>query len=174
LDGANGVSPPVYLISKLSLLFVAILKRTWLSGWDDPLPVLVELYNLSADSRLLVLQILRGIVEDCCLSPEEPMPGKRKRLLSQMLTVACNSEETLRQVYPTGVEWLENMPGWTKWGVPGQIGLLRLVSSTILERVNETLAGNVPDQKVLRELCASVKFLQVCIPWGPQKYLSLD
>jgi hypothetical protein len=135
----------------------------------------IELYNRSADSRLLVLQVLRYIVEDVCLSPEEPLPQKRKKLLSQMLTVTCNSEKTLREIYPEGVEWLETLPGWTKWGVPGQLGLLGLVSSTIIERTTEVLAttggatgGNI-DVKVVRELLASIKFLQVCIPWGPQR-----
>jgi Exportin 1-like protein len=173
LDGTN--SPPTYLVSKLALLFVAILKRTWLSSWDDPLPIIIELYNRSVDSRLLVLQVLRYTVEDVCLSPEEPLPQKRKKLLSQMLTVTCNSEKTLREIYPEGVEWLETLPGWTKWGVPGQLGLLGLVSSTIIERTTEVLAtsggvtgGNI-DGKVVKELLASIKFLQVCIPWGPQR-----
>lgn len=170
MDGTN--SPPTYLISKLALLFVAILKRTWLSTWDDPLPLLIELYNRSEDSRLLVLQILRYIVEDICLSPEEPMPQKRKKLLSQMLTVICNSEKTLRELYPDGgIEWLENLPGWTKWGVPGQIGLLALVSGTIIERTTEVLGGvRDLDGKVVRELLAAVKFLQVCVPWAQQRY----
>jgi Exportin 1-like protein len=160
------------LIAKLALLFVAILKRTWLSSWDDPLPILIELYNRSADSRVLVLQTLRYLIEDCCLSPEEPLPQKRKRLLVQMLTVACNSESVLRHIYPDGVEWLETLPGWTKWGVPGQLGLLGLVSATILERTTEILGKNGPsDPKVIRELLAAVKFLQVCVPWSPQQYL---
>jgi len=92
-----------------------------------------------------------------------------------MLTVMCNSEKTLREVYPEGVEWLETLPGWTKWGVSGQLGLLGLVSSTVIERTTEVLAttggvtgGNI-DVKVVRELLASIKFLQVCIPWGPQR-----
>lgn len=131
----------------------------------------MELYNLSADSRLLVLQVLRYIVEDCCLSPEEPLPQKRKRLLTQMLTVACNSEEFLRIIYPDGVEWLETLPGWTKWGVPGQAGLVSLVSSTILERTNELLTNGATDAKVIRELLACIKFIQVCIPWGEKKYI---
>lgn len=148
-----------------------MLKRTWLSSWDDPLPVLLELYNRSADSRVLVLQVLRYIVEDCCLSPDEPMAGKRKKLLTQMLTVACNSETTIREVYPDGVEWLETLPGWTKWGVQGQVGLLGLVSGTILDRTREILEGGTTgDEKVIRELLAAIKFLQVCVPWSPQKY----
>ena len=160
------------MIGKLALLFVAILKRTWLSSWDDPLPVLLELYNRSADSRVLVLQVLRYVVEDCCLSPDEPMPGKRKKLLTQMLTVACNSETMLREVYPDGVEWLETLPGWTKWGYPGQVGLLGLVSGTILERTREILeSGGTSDEKVIRELLVAIKFLQVCVPWSPQKYI---
>jgi hypothetical protein len=159
------------VIAKLALLFVAILKRTWLSSWDDPLPILLELYNRSADSRVLVLLIFRNIIEDCCLSPEEPLPQKRKRLLVQMLTVACNSEATLRNIYPDGVEWLETLPGWTKWGVPGQLGLLGLVSATILERTTEILGKSAPpDPKVIRELLAAIKFLQVCVPWSPQQY----
>lgn len=158
------------MIAKLALLFVAILKRTWLSSWDDPLPILIELYNRSADSRVLVLQIFRYIIEDCCLSPEEPMPQKRKKLLVQMLTVACNSETVLRAIYPDGVEWLETLPGWTKWGVPGQVGLLGLVSNTVIERTTEILnSGQVPDAKVIRELLACIKYLQVSIPWSPQK-----
>jgi len=170
LDG--NTTPPTYLIAKLALLFVGILKRTWLSSWDDPLPILIELYNRSSDSRVLVLQIFRGIIEDCCLSPEEPMSGKRKRLLVQMLTVACNSETILRDVYPDGIEWLETLPGWTKWGVPGQVGLMRLVANTVIERTTEILNSNqAPDAKVIRELLACVKFLQVCIPWSPQMYI---
>ena len=168
MDGRT--SPPTYLISKLALLFVTILKRTWLASWDDPLPILIELYNRSPDSRLLVLQTLRYVVEDCCLSPEEPLPQKRKKLLTQMLTVSCNSEQTLREMYPDGVEWLETLPGWTKWGVPGQVGLLGLVSGTIIERTNEVLGGMPLNAQVIRELLASIKFLQVCIPWGPQRY----
>ena len=132
--------------------------------------MLSELYNRSVDSRVLVLQVLRYIVEDCCLSPDEPMPGKRKKLLTQMLTVACNSETMLREVYPDGVEWLEAFPGWTKWGVPGQVGLLGLVSGTILERTREILEGGNTDEKVIRELLAAIKFLQVGVPWCPQKY----
>ena len=169
MDGTN--NPPTYLISKLALLFVAILKRTWLASWDDPLPVLLELYNRSPDSRLLVLQVLRYIVEDVCLSPEEPLPQKRKRLLSQILTVTCNSENILREIYPDGIEWLETLPGWTKWGVNGQVGLLGLVSTTIIERTTEILGGGNLDTKVTKELLACIKFLQVCIPWGQQRYI---
>jgi Exportin 1-like protein len=169
LDGTN--SPATYLISKLALILVAILKRTWLSSWDDPLPIMLELYNISADSRLLVLQVLRYIIEDCCLSPEEPMPAKRKKLLNQMLTVSCCSENVLRQIYPDGVEWLEALPGWTKWGVPAQRGLLVLVSTTILERTTEILGGGNVDGKVIRELLSAIKFLQVCVPWIPHRFV---
>ena len=88
-----------------------------------------------------------------------------------MLTVACNSEEFLRIIYPDGVEWLETLPGWTKWGVPGQAGLVSLVSSTILERTNELLTNGATDAKVIRELLACIKFIQVCIPWGEKKYI---
>jgi hypothetical protein len=146
-----------------------------LSLWDDPLPIILELYNRSADSRLLVLQTLRYIVEDACLSPEEPLPAKRKKLLTQILTVTCNSEKTLREIYPDGVEWLETLQGWTKWGVPGQVGLLALVSNTIIERNAEVLAsGGTFDAKVIRELLSCIKFVQVCIPWGQQRYISLS
>ena len=104
------------------------------------------------------------------MSPDEPMPGKRRKLLTQMLTVACNSETTLREVYPDGVEWLETLPGWTKWGVQGQVGLLGLVAGTILDRTREILeGGGTGDEKVIRELLAAIKFLQVCVPWSPQK-----
>jgi len=109
-------------------------------------------------------------VEDVCLSPEEPLPQKRKKLLSQILTVTCNSEKTLREIYPDGVDWLETLPGWTKWGVNGQVGLLGLVSTTILERTAEILGGATLDPKVTRELLACLKFVQVCIPWGQQRY----
>lgn len=99
------------------------------------------------------------------------MPQKRKKLLVQMLTVACNSEAVLRAIYPDGVEWLETLPGWTKWGVPGQVGLLGLVSNTVIERTTEILnSGQVPDAKVIRELLACIKYLQVCIPWSPSRY----
>lgn len=158
------------MIAKLALLFVALLKRTWLASWDDPLPILIELYNRSADSRVLVLQVFRYIIEDCFLSPEEPLPQKRKRLLVQMLTVACSSENVLRQVYPEGVEWLDTLPGWTKWGFPGQVGLMGLISNTIIERTTEILGGSPPDAKVIRELLACIKCLQVCIPWGTHRY----
>jgi hypothetical protein len=145
-----------------------VLKRTWLSTWDDPLSVILELYNRSADSRILVLQVFRFIIEDCCLSDSEPLIAKRKKLLVQMLTVTCASEVVLRQVYPLGLEWLESLPGWTKWGFPGQRGLLHLVSSTLLERNAEILSLGTPlDGPLIRELCALVKFLQVCIPWCP-------
>lgn len=147
-------------------MFVALLKQTWLASWDDPLPILLELYNRSADSRLLVLQVLRYIVEDVWLSPEEPLPQKRKKLLNQILTVTCNSEKTLREIYPEGVDWLDTLPGWTKWGVNGQVGLLGLVSTTVIERTTEILGGDTLDTKVIRELLACIKFLQVCIPWG--------
>jgi len=166
LDGTN--SPPSYLIAKLSLVFVALLKTTWLASWDDPVPLLIELYNRSEDSRALVLQIFRYIIEDYCLTKDEPMP--RKRLLTQMLSVACHSEETLRVIYPDGVEWLETLPGWTKWGVPGQVGLLGLVASTVHERTTEILAGNTPDRKVIREILAAIKLLQVCIPWAAPRF----
>jgi len=172
LDGND--APASYLISKLALLFVAILKRTWLASWDDPLPLLLQLYQRSVDSRVLVLQILRYIVEDICLSPEEPIPGKRKKLLSQMLTVTCNTEATLKDIYPDGIDWLETLPGWTKWGVPGQVGFLGLVAGTVGERTTELLSqgnGRV-DARAVRELLAAVKFLQVCIPWGQQRYRS--
>jgi len=163
LDGTT--SPPIYVITKLSSLFVAILKREWLASWDDPLPIIIELYNRSMDSRILVLQVFRYIIEDCCLSAEEPMPGKRKRLLVQMLTVACNSEQILHHVYPDGLEWLESLPGWTKWGVPNQNGLLQLVSSTLIERTMEILGGRPLTEQIVREICSLVKFLQVCVPW---------
>lgn len=87
-----------------------------------------------------------------------------------MLTVICNSEKTLREIYPDGVDWLESLPGWTKWGVPGQVGLLALVSATIVERNTEILGGATLDGKVVKELLACIKFLQVCIPWGQQRY----
>ena len=98
------------------------------------------------------------------------MPGKRKKLLVQMLTVACNSEQVLRHVYPDGLEWLESLPGWTKWGVPGQRGLLQLVSGTLIERNTEILGGRPLTDQIMRELCAMVKFLQVCIPWISMRY----
>lgn len=168
MDGNNAFAP--YLVSKLALLFVAVLKRTWLASWDDPLPLLLELYHRSLDSRLLILQILRYVVEDVCLSPEEPMPGKRKKLLSQMLTVTVNSEATLKEIYPEGVEWLETLPGWTKWGVPGQVGFLALVAGTVGERVGEIFSRNGEiDTGAVREISAAIKFLQVCIPWGQQR-----
>jgi Exportin 1-like protein len=168
MDGNNAFAP--YLVSKLALLFVAVLKRTWLASWDDPLPLLLELYHRSLDSRLLILQILRYVVEDICLSPEEPMPGKRKKLLSQMLTVTVNSEATLKEIYPEGIEWLENLPGWTKWGIPGQVGFLGLVATTVGERVGEILSRNGGvDASAVREISAAIKFLQVCIPWGQQR-----
>lgn len=160
------------MISKLALLFVALLKRTWLSSWDDPLPLLLELYHRSPDSRLLTLQVLRYVVEDVCLSPEEPMPPKRKKLLSQILTVTCNSEVTLKEIYPEGIEWLETLPGWTKWGVPGQVGFLGLVAGTVGERTAELLSSQANggiDGRAVREVMAAVKFLQVCIPWGQQR-----
>jgi hypothetical protein len=76
------------------------------------------------------------------------------------------------EAYLDGVEWLETLPGWTKWGVPGQLGLLGLVSATILERTTEILGkSGPPDPKVIRELLAAIKFLQVCVPWSPQQYL---
>lgn len=87
-----------------------------------------------------------------------------------MLSVACHSEETLRQIYPDGVDWLETLPGWTKWGVPGQVGLLGLVASTVHERTTKILAGNTPDRKVIRELLAAIKLLQVCIPWAAPRF----
>lgn len=91
----------------------------------------------------------------------------------QMLTVACNSESVLRAIYPDGVEWLDTLPGWTKWGVSGQVGLMGLVSITVIERTTEILNSiQPPDAKVIRELLACIKFLQVCIPWSPQKYFS--
>jgi Exportin 1-like protein len=170
MDGNNAFAP--YLVSKLALLFVAILKRTWLASWDDPLLLLLELYHRSLDSRLLILQILRYVVEDVCLSPEEPMPGKRKKLLSQMLMVTMNSEATLKDIYPEGIEWLETLPGWTKWGVPGQVGFLAMVTATVGERVGEILSNGSVDAGAVREISAAIKFLQVCIPWGQQRFES--
>lgn len=130
----------------------------------------MELYNRSADSRLLVLQTLRYIIEDCCLSPEEKFPGDRKKLLVQMLTVVCCSESVLREKYPDGIEWLESLPGWTKWGVPGQIGLLALVSQTVIERAREIMSGPAPyNPSIIRELLACIKCIQVCVQWTPQR-----
>lgn len=173
LDG-NNVSAP-YLISKLALVFVALLKRTWLASWDDPLPLLLELYHRSADSRLLVLLVLRYMIEDICLSPEEPLPAKRKKLLGQILQVTCNSESTLKDIYPDGIEWLETLPGWTKWGVPGQVGFLGLVAGTVGERTGEMLSqvngGGTFDGRTVRELHAAIKLLQVCIPLGQQRHI---